>query len=325
MIRWTKEEEKYLIENYKCTTYDKISLVLNKSEGAIRAKCFDLGLVKNSRWTSDDVDFLINNYSILTTKEIARQLNRTETAVGIKAKKEGLKKYQYTCDYNFFEIIDTEAKAYWLGFISSDGWISVNSNSGAGVVGIELQVSDINHLKKFNKDIGGNYKIDVIEKQCNLSDHNTPFKMCRIRIYSKKMADDLIKLGVTSSKTENIKLPNLPQDLMRHYIRGFFDGDGCVRQRTRKLASGNECKYPVCDITSKCLDFLNELRTLLYKTKGICSYIYSDKNNTSRLYIHKNQHTLDFLNYIYSDSSVFLTRKYNIYQNITEQANCLAN
>lgn len=326
MLRWTTEEEKYLIENYKTSNYTDLSQILSRSEGAIRAKCFELKLVKNDRWTDDEINYLLSSYHLIATKEIAEKLNRTPTSVGIKAKKMGLKKYEYICDYNFFENINTEQKAYWLGFISADGWISTHKESNEGIVGIELQASDIGHLKKFNKDIKGNYKIDIIEKKCNLSTNQDHiFKLCRIRIYSKKMVDDLIALGLNSDKSHSLSLPQIPMELMKHYLRGYFDGDGCVRARTRKLANNDIKKYPVCDITSKCINFLETLRTYLYNSNKICSYIYPDKDDIGRLYIHKNEHTLNFLNLIYGDATVYLTRKYKIYQNIIDHTDCLAN
>lgn len=324
MLKWTNEEEMYLKDNYKLMDYATLSNVLNRSEGAIRAKCFDLGLVKNDRWSQDEINYLLSNYNNMSTKEIANNLGRTSTAINIKAKKLGLKKYEYTCNYDFFEKIDTEQKAYWLGFISSDGWVSIN-NAGSGVVGIELKASDVEHLKRFNKDISGNYKIDVFDKMCNLNGNNKTFKMCRIRVYSKKMANDLINLGLSTNKTFKLSLPKIPDELMRHYIRGVFDGDGCVRERSKTLSSGYIKKYPICDITSKCIDFLEEIRSYLYNTQEICSYIYLNEDNTGRLYIHKNQHAVDFLNYIYSNASVYLTRKYFIYQNILNHIDCLAN
>lgn len=93
----------------------------------------------------------------MSTSDIAITLKRTTSAVKIKARKLGLSKYPYTCDYNYFDKIDSEEKAYWLGFIFADGYISVNENSNSGCVGIDLCLSDIDHLKKFNKSINGNY------------------------------------------------------------------------------------------------------------------------------------------------------------------------
>lgn len=319
MERWTKEEEKYLIENYMNTMYCDIAKALNKTEGAIRAKCSDLQLLKNNAWTEDEVFFLKENYSKLSVQEIARRLNRTPNSVRLKANKQGLKKSPYNCNYNFFKTIDTEEKAYWLGFIASDGWVTENLQTNSGSVGIELKYSDIGHLSKFNKSIQGNYKIDIINKKCKISTQiYKVHKMCQIRIFSIDMVNDLKNLGITQNKTYEFVLPNLPDDLMRHFIRGYFDGDGCVRIRTHRLASGVVSKYPLCDIASVNNTFLEQLRKYLYEKIGICSYIYREQSGVYRLCIHKNEYTVKFLNYIYNNTKLFLDRKYDKYLSIMQ-------
>ena len=317
MERWTKEEEKYLIDSYKTTMYCDIATVLNKTEGAIRAKCFELNLVKNSAWSCDEIEYLKNNYSKKSIKEIAEYLNRTESSVRLKANRNGLKKSPYNCDYDFFKIIDSEEKAYWLGFIAADGWVTVNELSNAGTLGIELQYRDINHLKKFNKSICGNYKIDMVDKTCKVSSYpDKVHKICRIRVFSIDMVNDLHKFGITANKTYNFHIPNIDESLMRHFIRGYFDGDGCVRIRARKLASGKSIEYPLCDFSSVDINFLEELRQYIYYKLGICSYIYTEKSGCYRLCIHKNEHTVGFLNYLYNDAATYLDRKYETYLSI---------
>ena len=120
MNYWTTKETEFLKKNYSSMSYKNISKILNKTEGAIRAKCFDLSLVKNDRWSAEELSYLKHNYSILHTSEIANHLNRSTNSIKIKARKCGLKKYPYNCDYLFFKEINTEQKAYWLGFIYAD-------------------------------------------------------------------------------------------------------------------------------------------------------------------------------------------------------------
>ncbi len=325
MERWTKEQENLLIEKYMDTDYKILSNILNKTEGAIRAKCFELNLVKKNRWTTDEIDYVKENYSKVPRSEIAKYLNRTETSVKVKANKMGIKKYPYICDYEYFKNIDTESKAYWLGFIYADGWVTVNSNTNSGHVGIQLQKNDVNHLKKLNKDINGNYPITFGEKPCIIS--SNPEKLnpyCRIRIYSIDMVNDLIDHGVNSNKSYNITFPDIQENLIRHFIRGFFDGDGCVRSRTRKLASGKIKKYPACDITCHEKDFLQSIRSYIY-SQGINSYIYPD-GSSFRLYLSGLEDNITFLDYIYKDSIVYLDRKYKRYQEIKNytEHDCLA-
>lgn len=317
MERWTNEEEKYLIDNYMTTMYCDIAKVLNKTESAIRAKCFELNLVKNNAWSSNEIEYLKENYGKKSVKEIAAHLNRTENSVRLKANKNELKKSPYNCNYDFFKNVDSEEKAYWLGFIASDGWITVNEKSNSGTIGIELQYKDVNHLKKFNKSICGNYKIDTLNKTCEVSPYpDRIHKMCRIRIFSIDMVNDLYKFGVTTDKTYNFHIPNIPENLIRHFIRGYFDGDGCVRTRTRKLASGQAIEYPLCDFSSVDINFLEELRQYIYDKLSICSYIYTEESGCRRLCIHKNEHTMIFLNYLYNDAEIYLDRKYEKYLSI---------
>ena len=181
MKRWTKEEENYLIDNFKTMNYKDISNHLGVSEGAIRAKCFDLGLVKNTRWTEEEISFVKENLYKMTYEEMSKYLNRTPVSIGVKMKKLGIKKSKYYCNYEFFKNIDTEEKAYWLGFLYADGWITVNEDANSGHVGIQLQKSDYEHLKKFNNSLNGNYNIEYGSKA---SFSGKLHEYCKIRIYS---------------------------------------------------------------------------------------------------------------------------------------------
>lgn len=327
MDRWKNDDIEFLKHNYKLLPYKTIAIKLGKTESAIRAKCFELSLVKNDRWAPDDIRFLSEHFSEYSIQELADKLYRTPNSVKVKANKLGLKKYPYNCDYKFFSRIDTEDKAYWLGFISADGWVSINHDTNSGCLGIELQASDIDHLRKCNKSLSGNYKI--VNRQSTYSISTNPDKVndhCMLRIYSISLVRDLMKLGVVPNKTYGMDLPIIPDELMRHYIRGYFDGDGCVRIRTRQTKKGAK-RYPICDIVSYNKIFLEQLRSYLYSHENICSYIYKDKEHCYRLYIHKLDHTISFLNYIYNDSNVYLDRKYYKYKEILEtykSKDCLA-
>lgn len=317
-MKWKKENEQFLIENYKNTSYKDIAEKFNTTEGAIRAKCFELNLIKKDKWTEDDLNYVKENYQNKTTKQLAQELNRTETSIHLKAKRMGLKKYCYYCDYDFFETIDNEEKAYWLGFIYADGYITINKKTNSGAVGIELKYSDIEHLRKFNRAINGNYKIDIGKVECSISKYKTDCKMCKLRIYSRKMVDDLMNNNVNLNKSYSEIFPIVKNELMKHFIRGYFDGDGCVRI---KKASKHNHEYANCDFTSGTISVLEFIRSYLYENLNINSYISQEKSGVYRLRIYSNYNSLDFLNYIYKDSHVYLDRKYNIYQNIISKHN----
>ena len=317
MEHWTKQDIKFLLDNYKTKSYHDISKTLNRTESAIRAKCFDLNLIKNNRWTESEVSYLIENYNRLNTKELSKHLNRTESAVQIKIKKLGLKKSLTHYNRRFFNNIKSEDQAYWLGFIAADGWIESKKNHSA-TIGIELQYSDIEHLRKFNKCLDGNVEVKKrMSNKSRICDRIIDsFPMCYIKLHSREMALDLEYYGIYPKKSFDIKFPNNLEDhLIHHFIRGYFDGNGSISASKHK----NGQYYIKCDFSCYSSEMLVGLREHLYKY-GIKSYI-SEKSH--RLYIGGLENTDHFLKYIYKDASIFLERKYQKQQLLYEKYNIL--
>lgn len=309
---WTEEEIEYLKENFETTLYCDISKKLGRTEGAIRAKCFELDLFKKTPWSEDELEFVKRNYMEMKTRDIAMQLNRTMNSIELKAARMGMKKYPYTCDYHYFDEIDTEEKAYWLGFLTADGWISRNEENNAGAIGIELQYGDINHLKKFNKSIGGNYQITDRWRPCSLSESNKEHHTCVIRIFSITMYESLVKKGFTNNKTYNFKIPYIKPDLIRHYMRGYFDGDGCFTFTNKS--------FHINFITAS-EALRNDLIEILKKKKySPIEETYVDDFNTTmyKVHLYKNLERLDFLAWIYENCSIYLDRKYKKYLKVKE-------
>lgn len=320
---WSTDEVDYIVRNFETMTHAAMGKILSRTEQAVRAKCFDLNLYKKELpWSEYEINFVKEHYMEMRTSDISKILNRTSSAVEIKAGRMGLKKSPYTCNYHYFDNIDSEDKAYWLGFLAADGWISRNEKSRSSVVGVELQYKDINHLRKFNKSIKGNYRITDRWKVCSLS-KNTDKKnhQCAIRIFSSIMYNSLLNKGFTNTKTYDFYIPEIREDLIRHYIRGYFDGDGCFiftnksfgiylltaskrfDEDISKLLEENN--YHICKSS-----YLSDYNTLMYK---INLYYLQDK--------------LRFLDWIYKDCNIYLDRKYKKYlkvKNKYEHAQSLA-
>lgn len=252
------------------------------------------------QWTDDEIDFLKTHYKDMTYKELSDKLHRTKAAVDLKINRLGLKKEKYTYDRNYFETIDSADKAYWLGFIHADGCVSINDKLNSCELSIKLQSKDINHLRKFNKCINGNNKIDTFYRECNLN--GKIFNGCQIRLYSEKIVHDLSKYGIVPNKSLVIGFPNLPTSLIPDFIRGVFDGDGSIyKDRT----------YVKCNFTSGSKQFANELRTVLYGY-GVNSFISQDsRSGVYKLVIGGMKNCDNFLRLIYDDANIYLDRKYN--------------
>jgi len=262
--------------------------------------------MKTEKWTEEEINYVIENRLEKSYSEIGKDIGRTRSAVLSKLNKMGYKlpeKYSY--DSDFFEKIDTEEKAYWLGFFYADGYVNITKQKKqtGHEVGLELKKSDIGHLKKFNKSINGNFK-PIIRTRKPTTFVKKFIDTCSIRIYSKKMVYDLINAGVTQRKTFTIEFPFIEDYLVRHFIRGFFDGDG-------SLWIDNTRNFLKCKFTSASPVFINQLRNTLY-CSGIESYIVKSRNVLD-LCIGDKKSVGIFLNYIYQDSNIFLDRKKKLY------------
>lgn len=318
---WTQKELDYLLCNYKSMSHNEIGKVLNKSAGAINAKCFELGLYKKELpWTEQELDYIKQNYMNKSTSEIASELHRTKNAVKLKAERMGMKKYPYICDYHYFDNIDTEEKAYWLGFLMADGWISRSDKTNSCVVGLELQYGDIGHLRKFNKSINGNYNIVDTWKKCPISTNPNKFNhLCSLRIFSVHMFESLKSLGFSKDKTYSCSIPSIDNELLRHFIRGYYDGDGilCFTNKSFHV-----------DFITASNSLFNDIKQILFNNNFKFSFSSYDSNygtRTYRIYINKNADKVKFLDWIYECSNIYLDRKYKKYlkvkQKYTEQNN----
>lgn len=116
----------------------------------------------------------------------------------------------YSANYHFFDVIDTEEKAYWLGFITADGHVSDRE------IRIQLATKDREHLNRFLIDIESTHPIYDYETSS------------LVVIKSRDLAKSLQKYGLSNKKTYCVKPHLLPKDLSKHYWRGIFDGDGHI-------------------------------------------------------------------------------------------------
>ena len=137
---------------------------------------------------------------------------------------------------NYFEKIDTERKAYWLGLLYADGSMVIKRNSYNLL--IALKADDGYLLEQFLEDLETDYKVKytlqkVKEKQ---------YPIAKISICNTKLGKDLANKGIRPNKTTQCVFPTedvVPNYLIKHFIRGFMDGDGSVKRVNYKDYSLN--------------------------------------------------------------------------------------
>lgn len=205
----------------------------------------------------------------------------------------------YKCNVDYFETINTEEKAYWLGFIYADGCIVKDLKS----MRINLSPIDVEHLEKL--------------KQCLQSNNPIRYKDDRryvsLNISKTKIVTDLIDKGCHPAKSLNLMFPSesqVPKDMQKFFIRGYFDGDGCFSAKMRNIK--NKPNPIFCGE-------INILGTydMLINIKRIVPAQFKDIFEFGKIYkmrIQNKPEIYAFLSYIYDDANIYLNRKYQKYQ-----------
>jgi len=213
-------------------------------------------------------------------------------------------------DENYFEIIDCEKKAYWLGFILGDGHISKNNS----FMTIGLASKDIEHLKLFKLDLNSNHVI----KEKTIFDIRTSksYSSCHIHICRQKTCNDLINHGITNTKSTDCNLPDIPKELIHHFLRGLSDADGCFTIDGKNLVFALAC--PVEKL-------LQEIQLILMETCDLAETKITYQKSCYTLKYGGNKQTKRIFEYLYKDSTRCLDRKFNLANNHLNEIECSDN
>ena len=213
---------------------------------------------------------------------------------------------RFTINENYFEKIDNEHKAYWLGFIMADGCITRTEKNGPYnrfEINLKNEISEKHLLEQFNKDLNSNYEIKVIKNKNTKKNFET--EVLKLRISCKKFVDNLILNGVSSNKTGKEILPNtIPKEFIKDFIRGYFDGDGSLTINK---------SFRIC---SSSVEILNSFNDFFKEMLGLEFKIYENKNYSIPFFtIDSNNHQdiKKVLDLLYKNSTIFLERKYERY------------
>lgn len=238
----------------------------------------------------------------LNQAQIAEHLNCSTGNISHRLKKEGIifkRDYskvrrtrinRYKMDLNFFENIDTEAKAYFLGLMYSDGSVTKTQ--------FYIKLHDEDIIQKFKQELKCESPIRYIEK---------PWKAYIFAVSCQQLCSQLISHGCVPNKTKIIQLPILNKNLYRHFIRGFFDGDGCLQLQDKIY----HCRF---DLTCASLKFLEQLRPIISEHAKTNGYLGKEKKYNVWHLNYSGHQVKQILDWLYKDAHFYLQRKYVKYQ-----------
>lgn len=218
---------------------------------------------------------------------------------------------KYFFDFNFFEKIDNEYKAYWLGFMYADGCILKQDNRGYGEQEFKIQIAkeDLELLEKFKQDIKSTYPIRE-DKSKHEKNPNHQIQVIQ-SLRSQKTVNDLKKLGCVENKSLILTFPSeqqVPKELQKHFIRGYFDGDGSISETKEH--------YYINFVGTE--SFIKKLYQILNMGS-----VFQDKRKENSWYlsIGGNLQVVKFYHLLYDNSNRYMQRKYEKFQLLLNKYN----
>jgi hypothetical protein len=266
--------------------------VIGCNRSSIRLWGLEYGLIQKERPYSYDIpsgNALLQLTERYSDSELAAKFDCTEQTIRTRRHESEIYRSRvrrrYTLDESFFEKIDTEQKAYILGFLAADGTIP---SAGRSVV-LMLQARDVHILRDIRSAMGSNARIFQREIDPKYPNRG-PYKF--IYFGSQKLVRDIIKHGVTPRKSHTLQYSKVPKHLERHYMRGLLDGDGSVKAKSFCF-SGTEM-------------LIDGLRAAIFSHTGMMLTKAHQENKLWRLSGGKKTNVLSW---IYRDASIYLRRK----------------
>lgn len=251
----------------------------------------------------------VNEY--LNTPEVERSLTKISKKFGVKRqtiskylKMDGHEviNYQNRCRINqtVFDTIDTEEKAYWLGFIFADGNVSSHGHRFE----INLCDKDVLHMEKLRKFLN-------METEIRFEDYGTK-RTCRLAVRNYNLWKQLCNKGCIPAKSLIVKFPDVSifksDKLILDFIRGYCDGDGSLS---------------ICFKSNKAREYVDFVGTESF-LKEVCKHLGVDGHirNKSCKNWSNQAYQLSYCNWkarkvarlLYENATVYLDRKYNNYK-----------
>lgn len=312
-MKWTQKDIDFLIKNISTMSTKDIADKIGHTYQATKKKLYELGIKAQEKrgitWNNDEIKLLKKHYPYASKEYLIKLFpNRTYINIRNKAEKIGLKRISQDRYYVNHEAFSewNEYSAYFLGFILADGHLCYNGDKYLQIC-VSIRDKDIlekfisyteyagsitkGHKEKHNVNISGDYISNVSST-------------VRVTISNAKIVKDIIDKGVQAgNKTYTAKFPeNIPNNMLRHFIRGVIDGDGWVTVSindyvslgvvgTESVVTGVRDNYPV-----DCA--MNAVR---HKGENYYDCIINGYK------------VMNILDWMYSDANVFLDRKYNKY------------
>lgn len=254
-------------------------------------------MTRNQQWIKQDDEVLEQSIELYeqghNIKTISQMLKVKDNRISEFLQTRGIMVSMNNQSHEYYEDIfsevDTEEKAYWLGFLSADGCVHDN------ILELTLKEEDKEHVERFARFISPTAEVK----------YRSLTKAYRVMISNKQICDDLFALGVTPKKSLTLQFcEQVPEYLIHHYIRGYVDGDGSIGLKNK----GKDAYLSIIGTES----FLDEVIYAL-------DLHHNKKRRQGEAYEIRyagNKQVPPVLRKLYENATVYLPRKYEKYHQI---------
>lgn len=310
-LNFNDDQIKQIIDLYKTGVLQKdIATMFNSSKSTIGRILREHGITSKVTLSENDISDIVYQYNNgFNIDEIAKMHNVGGERVSkilkynnVKIRTANVYNRKYTLNEQYFDVVDTQEKAYILGLLFADGYISESNNC----ISISLKEDDVDVLLKINEEIKSNRPLSYLRYNDKNKNWSNQYKLS---INSAYMVNSLRKLGLFQNKSMQIEFPLWLQDeYYFHFLRGYIDGDGCIMKTEKRLTIISTESF--CNSISQ---------YLLEKLNVHCSISLCHKNKevaTRDLRISGAKQVKTVLDKVYEDANIYLDRKYQIYKAI---------
>lgn len=213
--------------------------------------------------------------------------------------------------HNIFSKIETELQAYLLGFYASDG----NINEKRKTFRIHLQKQDSEIVYLYKDVISPDARTFAVREHKTTGRNGkeiTAHESFGVDITSSELCNDLVNLQIGYNKSySDLHIPNIPQELIRHFIRGYFDGDGCFTIWLSQEKGKSDRVRGKFDICAKSASILNEFIKFFSLHDVKLNLNYLKRDDMYRITTSSRKEVQKIYNILYKDSYFYLSRKFN--------------
>lgn len=256
---------------------------------------------------SNKTEITYEKYSELKNKKLKRaeiaevfgltdsQLKKLIAKNGWGAKKPETKNQEAFLDY-------TADSCYWAGFLAADGCITDNNT-----LKVCLHYDDTCHIQKLR---------DFLESTNAITSSTDKYYRSEMSIKSSQLCEDLrSNFNLTPRKSYTYEFPKVlsKSPFLKDFIRGYFDGDGCISESFSNANSKTATLYTTITGSG---NFIGYLHTLLDGLLSITGTVQT-KDNDIKVIKYCTNDSFILLEYLYKDSKYYLDRKYSLYNNLS--------